>query len=99
RRRRPPSLPYTTLFRSRRLMMDALIRAVRAVPGIPPFEAGVTAVNCHHNYVTRERHGGREVFITRKGAVRAGAGDLGIIPGSMRSEEHTSELQSRVDLV
>src|SRR5438093_8546386 len=47
---------------NRRLMMDALIRAVRSVPGIPPFEAGVTAVNCHHNYVTRERHGGREVL-------------------------------------
>jgi tRNA-splicing ligase RtcB len=73
---------------NRRLMMDALIRAVRAVPGIPPFEAGVTAVNCHHNYVTRERHGGREVFITRKGAVRAGAGDLGIIPGSMGTSSY-----------
>ena len=73
---------------NRRLMMDALIRAVRAVPGIPPFEAGVTAVNCHHNYVTRERHGGREVFITRKGAVRAGAGDLGIIPGSMGASSY-----------
>ncbi len=73
---------------NRRLMMDALIRAVRSVPGIPPFEAGVTAVNCHHNYVTRERHGGREVFITRKGAVRAGAGDLGIIPGSMGASSY-----------
>ena len=73
---------------NRRLMMDALIRAVRTVPGIPPFEAGVTAVNCHHNYVTRERHGGREVFITRKGAVRAGAGDLGIIPGSMGASSY-----------
>ena len=73
---------------NRRLMMDALIRAVRTVPEIPPFEAGVTAVNCHHNYVTRERHGGREVFITRKGAVRAGAGDLGIIPGSMGASSY-----------
>src|SRR5438876_1219111 len=59
---------------NRRLMMDAIVRAVRAVPGIPPFEAGLTAVNCHHNYVTRERHGGRELYVTRKGAVRAGAG-------------------------
>ncbi|NBU29297.1 MAG: RtcB family protein, partial [Caulobacteraceae bacterium] len=41
------------------------------------------AVNCHHNYVTREKHFGKEVFITRKGAVKAGLGDLGIIPGSM----------------
>jgi len=38
--------------------------------------------------VTRERHGGREVFITRKGAVRAGAGDLGIIPGSMGTSSY-----------
>jgi tRNA-splicing ligase RtcB len=68
---------------NRRLMMDAVVRAVQAVPGIRPFEAGALAVNCHHNYVTRERHQGRQMYVTRKGAVRAGAGDLGIIPGSM----------------
>jgi tRNA-splicing ligase RtcB len=73
---------------NRRLMMDAIVRAVRAVPGIPPFEAGLTAVNCHHNYVTREHHSGREMFVTRKGAVRAGAGDLGIIPGSMGARSY-----------
>src|SRR5204863_4517472 len=64
------------------------VRAVRGVSGIPPFEAGLTAVNCHHNYVTRERHGGREMFVTRKGAVRAGVGDLGIIPGSMGARSY-----------
>jgi tRNA-splicing ligase RtcB len=73
---------------NRRLMMDAVVRAVQAVPGIPPFEVGAMAVNCHHNYVTRERHGGREVYVTRKGAVRAGAGDLGIIPGSMGARSY-----------
>jgi tRNA-splicing ligase RtcB len=41
------------------------------------------AVNCHHNYVVKERHFGKDVWLTRKGAVRAGAGELGIIPGSM----------------
>ena len=41
------------------------------------------AVNCHHNYVSKERHFGKDVFVTRKGAVRAGEGELGIIPGSM----------------
>jgi tRNA-splicing ligase RtcB (3'-phosphate/5'-hydroxy nucleic acid ligase) len=46
------------------------------------------AVNCHHNYVARERHFGREVFVTRKGAVRAGLGDLGIIPGSMGTRSY-----------
>ncbi len=73
---------------NRRLMMDAVARAVQVVPGIPPFEADVAAVNCHHNYVVRERHGGRDVFVTRKGAVRAGAGDLGIIPGSMGTRSY-----------
>src|SRR5262249_50735566 len=61
----------------------AVERAVRGVAGIPPFEAGQIAGDCHHNYVTRERHGGREIFVTRKGAGRAGAGGLGIIPGRM----------------
>jgi tRNA-splicing ligase RtcB len=42
-------------------------------------------VNCHHNYTERERHGGRELWITRKGAIRAQTGDLGVIPGSMGS--------------
>jgi len=41
------------------------------------------AVHCHHNYVAEETHFGEEVLVTRKGAIRAGKGDLGIIPGSM----------------
>lgn len=41
------------------------------------------AINCHHNYVEREHHFGANVWVTRKGAVRARVGDLGIIPGSM----------------
>jgi tRNA-splicing ligase RtcB len=73
---------------NRRLMMQAVLRAMQGVPGIRPFEAAGTAVNCHHNYVTRERHGGREMYVTRKGAVRAGAGDLGIIPGSMGARSY-----------
>ena len=73
---------------NRRLMMAAVVRAVRSAPGIPPFEAGVVAVNCHHNYVARERHYERDVLVTRKGAVRARAGDLGIIPGSMGARSY-----------
>jgi tRNA-splicing ligase RtcB len=73
---------------NRRLMMDAVVRAMRSAPGIPPFEAGVVAVNCHHNYVARERHYGADVLVTRKGAVRARAGDLGIIPGSMGARSY-----------
>jgi tRNA-splicing ligase RtcB len=68
---------------NRRAMMEAVVEAVARHKGIPPFRAGVVAVDCHHNYVQRERHYGEEVFVTRKGAVRAGAGELGIVPGSM----------------
>jgi tRNA-splicing ligase RtcB len=66
---------------NRNLMMAAVIEAAHAQ--LPAFELGELAVNCHHNYVARERHFEHDVFVTRKGAVRARAGDLGIIPGSM----------------
>lgn len=49
----------------------------------PAFTVTEEAVNCHHNYVSRENHMGQNVLVTRKGAVRARKGDLGIIPGSM----------------
>ncbi len=45
-------------------------------------------MNCHHNYVARETHFGADVWVTRKGAVRAGAGELGIIPGSMGTQSY-----------
>jgi tRNA-splicing ligase RtcB len=73
---------------NRRLMLAAVVRALRTIPALPPFRADVQAVDCHHNYVARERHFGREVYVTRKGAVRAGAGDLGIIPGSMGARSY-----------
>ena len=50
---------------------------------LPKFQLGKMAVNCHHNYVQKETHGGVELLVTRKGAVSARAGELGIIPGSM----------------
>jgi tRNA-splicing ligase RtcB len=69
---------------NRELMMHQVVAAARtASAGLPAFELGELAVNCHHNYVEREHHFGKDVFVTRKGAVRARAGDLGIIPGSM----------------
>ena len=67
---------------NREVMMHNLIQAVRGVIK-KPFETHVEAVNCHHNYVQRERHFGKDVLITRKGAVSAREGELGIIPGSM----------------
>jgi tRNA-splicing ligase RtcB len=73
---------------NREIMMRNVIGAVRSVPGIPPFEADLEVVNCHHNYVARERHYDRDVYVTRKGAVRAGKGELGIIPGSMGARSY-----------
>jgi tRNA-splicing ligase RtcB len=73
---------------NRRLMMANVIAALRTLPGLKPFTAGIVAVNCHHNYVEREHHYGRNVFVTRKGAVRARKGDLGVIPGSMGTRSY-----------
>ncbi|MES2288493.1 MAG: RtcB family protein [Pseudomonadota bacterium] len=67
---------------NRRMMMTNVIRALRTRIA-KPFDAELEAVNCHHNYVTRENHFGENVLVTRKGAVRAAKGTLGIIPGSM----------------
>jgi tRNA-splicing ligase RtcB len=60
-----------------RLVLAALARH------LPGFSVTEEAVNCHHNYVEREHHLGADVWVTRKGAIRAREGDLGIIPGSM----------------
>ena len=68
---------------NRDLMMEACLEALHRSKELPPFRADLLAVNCHHNYVAREVHYGKEVYVTRKGAVRAQEGDLGIIPGSM----------------
>ena len=66
---------------NRELMMAAALRAMQRVLG--PFAADLTVVNCHHNYVACEHHYGEDVWVTRKGAVSAREGELGIIPGSM----------------
>jgi len=66
---------------NRREMMSAIIKTAKN--HFPEFGLTNTAVNCHHNYVAKEHHFGENVWITRKGAVRARCGDLGIIPGSM----------------
>jgi len=67
---------------NRRMMMTNVIRALRGQIA-KPFDAELEAVNCHHNYVQRENHFGQNVLVTRKGAVRAAKGVMGIIPGSM----------------
>ena len=66
---------------NRETMMEAVLGVLKAE--WPDLMATELAVNCHHNYVAQERHFGADVYLTRKGAVRAGPGELGIIPGSM----------------
>ena len=73
--------------RNREVMMTNLIATVRKVIA-KPFESHVEAVNCHHNYVQQERHFGEDVFVTRKGAVSAKKGQMGIIPGSMGARSY-----------
>lgn len=66
---------------NRVVMMDMVLRVLR--DALPSFQIGKVAVNCHHNYVEKETHFGADVWVTRKGAVRAREDDFGIIPGSM----------------
>lgn len=73
---------------NRELMMAAVLESMKTVSGLPPFTTDLEAVNCHHNYVQQEHHFGKDVYLTRKGAVRAGKGDLGIIPGSMGAKSY-----------
>ncbi|WP_265945849.1 RtcB family protein [Dechloromonas sp. A34] len=73
--------------RNRDMMMANVVAAARSVIA-KPFTTDVEAVNCHHNYVQRETHFGAEVLVTRKGAVSARRGELGIIPGSMGARSY-----------
>jgi len=73
--------------KNREVMMANLISCVRKI--IPkPFKTHVEAVNCHHNYVQRETHFAEDIFVTRKGAVSAQKGQMGIIPGSMGARSY-----------
>ena len=69
---------------NRMLMLGNILGAVQMSPSTDP----ESFVHCHHNYVTREKHFGKEVSVTRKGAVRAGKDDLGLIPGSMGAKSY-----------
>jgi tRNA-splicing ligase RtcB len=71
---------------NRRAMADLVLTAMRR--HLPAFEVTSAVVNCHHNYVEREHHYGADVWVTRKGAIRARQGDLGIIPGSMGARSY-----------
>ncbi len=72
---------------NREVMMARTLQAIREV--LPkPFSADVEAVNCHHNYISKENHYGENVWVTRKGAVSARRGEMGIIPGSMGAKSY-----------
>ena len=71
---------------NRREMMRLVVEALRTV--LPAFELTKEAINCHHNYVQQETHFGAEVYVTRKGAISAQEGQLGIIPGSMGTRSY-----------
>jgi len=71
---------------NRALMMERVLVVLRE--HLPPFRLGARAIDVHHNYVASEHHFGKDVWVTRKGAVRARSGDLGIIPGSMGTRSY-----------
>lgn len=71
---------------NRREMMQLITDALRKL--VPNFGVTKEAINCHHNYVAVEHHFEERVFVTRKGAIRAGEGELGIIPGSMGAKSY-----------
>lgn len=72
---------------NRQVMMQRVIGAMKQCFGTD-FDASLAAVNCHHNYVSREEHYGQNVIVTRKGAVSAQRDQLGIIPGSMGARSY-----------
>lgn len=83
--------------KNRELMMEGVLGALASIPGIPAFQTNLDAVNCHHNYVDREHHFGKDVWVTRKGAVRAREGEMGIIPGSMGAKSYIVRGKGNVD--
>jgi tRNA-splicing ligase RtcB len=74
---------------NREVMMDAVLRQVADVLGTEVVET--RRVNCHHNFTQLEHHHDKDVWITRKGAIRARAGDVGVIPGSMGTRSYIVE--------
>lgn len=71
---------------NRESMVDLVLAALGR--HLPEFDVTSEVVNCHHNYVAVEHHFGANVWVTRKGAIRARQGDLGIIPGSMGARSY-----------
>jgi tRNA-splicing ligase RtcB len=81
---------------NRRQMMTVVLKAMQHLIPVP-FTITQEAINCHHNYVAKENHFGRNVWVTRKGAIRAREGDLGIIPGSMGTRSYIVRGKGNLD--
>ncbi len=74
---------------NRKEMMRLIIKALHSPDAnFPHFTITKEAINCHHNYISQEVHFGEMVYVTRKGAISAYAGELGIIPGSMGAKSY-----------
>jgi tRNA-splicing ligase RtcB len=69
-------------------LLKSLAEAISPKRKLKAREFTVQTVNCHHNYTERETHGGQEMWVTRKGAIKAGNGDMGVIPGSMGTDTY-----------
>lgn len=72
---------------NRQMMLEQVMGVLETELGRRPAIVG-EAINCHHNYTAREAHFGEDLWVTRKGAIRAGVGEWGIIPGSMGAETY-----------
>jgi tRNA-splicing ligase RtcB (3'-phosphate/5'-hydroxy nucleic acid ligase) len=75
-------------FSNREVMLANVLAAMEDSQLLPAFQTETEVVNCHHNYIAREHHFGANIWVTRKGAIRAREGDLGIIPGSMGARSY-----------
>lgn len=71
---------------NRQSMLDLVLAALSR--HLTPFVVTTEVVNCHHNYIAKEHHYGEDVWVTRKGAIRARIGDIGIVPGSMGARSY-----------
>jgi tRNA-splicing ligase RtcB len=79
---------YESRARMNSELLKSLAEAISPKRKLKEKAIAVQTVNSHHNYTEREKHGGKEMWITRKGAIKADVGDMGVIPGSMGTDTY-----------
>jgi len=82
---------------SREAMMQRIIGYLQVSKNLPNFILADKIIDCHHNYISVESHYGENVFVTRKGAIRARKNDVGIIPGSMGTKSYIVQGKGNAD--